>query len=641
MHPHSPLPSTAAPRRRSPTGYRSLPPSFPPPSIIPKPATNQPTTTGPLPKGVDRRGRPVLFQGGRMVCNNFNDLGCSTSSCRFLHTCSFCGGAHSRPTCPHNPTKHSLCKYLNTPIKVQALASALQNHPDRQFTSFLIQGFTHGFHPGLQVKPEQSYTCHNLKSAISEPDIVDKLLAQEVKDSFMIGPLHSSPFPIFRISPIGIATRKYSGKKRLIIDLSSPHGSSIPSINSLIPSPDYSMQYTTITNAASLIRLAGQGAWLAKADIISAFKVLPILPEFWHLFGVHWKGSYYFAVRLTFGCKSSPKIFDCLSEALCWILINVYKLPYVIHLLDDFLTVTPPSSPPAHGLNTLTSAFKELGVPLSPEKTVGPSTSLEFLGITLDSVSLQASLPTEKINRISLLISNYLLAPKCTKHQLLSLLGHLNYAIRIIPQGRSFLSHLLSVAASVPNLHGHASLDKACKTELKLWHQFLSSWNGISLFYDDHITKPEDIQLFTDAAPSIGFGGFYGSKWFSAEWPHEFSSLTPSSAISEMYPVVIAAILWGREWSKKTIALYSDNSAVVDIINKGRSHCLDIMQFMRRLTLVLAQQQFIIRAYHIPGHKNSIADSLSRFSLQKFRRLAPAADPLPTPVPPFSATIFN
>lgn len=224
--------------------------------------------------------------------------------------------------------------------------------------------------------------------------------------------------------------------------------------------------------------------------------------------------------------------------------------------------------------------------------------------------------------------------------QLLSLLGHLNYAIRIIPQGRSFLSHLLSVAASAENLQTHVTLDNACQTELKLWHQFLSSWNGISFFYDDHITKPEDIQLYTDAAPSIGFGGLFGNKWFSADWPAEFASLTPSSAISELYPIVIAAILWGPEWSKKTITFYTDNSAVVDIINKGRSRCLDIMQFMRRLTLISARCQFIIRATHIPGHKNLIADSLSRFSFQKFKRLAPASEPQPTPVPPFSATIF-
>ncbi|XP_076592777.1 uncharacterized protein LOC143324302 [Chaetodon auriga] len=499
-------------------------------------------------------------------------------------------------------------KQLNSLISPDSgSAAALKNHPDRQFVNYLIQGLTHGFHPGLQTMPDSSYICNNLQSARSDPDIVDKLLAAE----------------------------------RLIIDLSSPHGSSVPSINSLIPSPDFSMQYSTIDHAISLIHLAGQGAWLSKADITSAFKALPIHPNFWHLFGIHWKGAYYFVVRLTFGCKSSPKIFDSLTESLCWILTNNHKVPYVIHLLDDFLTISPPSSPPAKALTTLTTTFHELGVPISPDKTEGPKTSLDFLSITLNTVSLQASLPPEKTHRIALLISNFLLAHRCTKQQLLSLLGHLHYATRIIRQGCSFVSHLLSIAFSVPSLHNYVTLDQTCKMELKLWHQFLSYWNGISFFYNNHVTAQEDMHLFTDAAPSIGFGGYYNGKWFSAMWPGEFTSLSPSSIICELYSIVIAAILWGHEWSKKIIVIHSDNSAVVNIINKGRSHVLDIMQFIRRLTLMSAQHQFIIRASHIPGHKNLIADSLSRFSFQKFRQLAPTSDRFPTPVPPFSATIFN
>ncbi|TNN25746.1 hypothetical protein EYF80_064122 [Liparis tanakae] len=108
---------------------------------VPTPRPN-PFKPAPRPKDTDRRGRPILYQGGKTVCNNFNDLGCSVSSCRFLHTCSFCGEAHTKSTCPHNPLKHGLCKYLGTPINIPALASALEGHPDPQFTSYL----THGFH---------------------------------------------------------------------------------------------------------------------------------------------------------------------------------------------------------------------------------------------------------------------------------------------------------------------------------------------------------------------------------------------------------------------------------------------------------------------------------------------------------------
>ncbi|XP_071781595.2 uncharacterized protein LOC139931867 [Centroberyx gerrardi] len=600
-HPATACTVSAPPPRSCPSSSRNAPvfnrlsQAAPPPPIIPRPADIRPSVNVPVPKGVDKRGRPILYQGGRMVCNNFNHLGCPLSNCRLLHVCSFCGGAHAR---------------------------------------------------SIEVLPDTSHVSHNLQSALAEPHTVNTLLAKEVKEGFMIGPFNNPPFPVFRISPIGIATRKYSGKKRLIIDLSSPHGSHIPSINSVIPSPDFSMQYATIDHAITLIRLAGRGAWLSKADITSAFKVLPIHPDFWRFFGVCWKGAYYFSVRLTFGCRSSPRIFDSLSEALCWILTNNHRLPYILHLLDDFLVVTPPASPPHLGLTTLTKVFSELGVPLSEEKTSGPSTSIEFLGITLDSISFQASLPSEKIQRITLLLSNYLLADRCTKRQLLALLGHLNYAICIIPQAKSFLSNLLTKAAAVPSLHDRVDLDDACKMEMRMWQHFLSSWNGISFFYDDFITQPEDIQLYTDAAPSIGFGGYYGGRWFASAWPSEFKSLdsesrSPSSALHELYPIVIAAILWGHEWSRKSILIHSDNTSVVEILNKGRSRSPAIMQFLRRLTLISAQHQFILRAAHIPGHHNSIADSLSRFSFQKFRHLAPESDFHPIPIPPFSATTFN
>ena len=419
---------------------------------------------------------------------------------------------------------------------------------------------------------------------------------------------------------------------------------STPSINSLIPSADFSMQYSTVDGAINLIRLAGKGAWLAKADITAAFKVLPLHPDFWHLFGVRWQDQFYFAVRLTFGCKSSPKLFDTLAEALCWILVNNHKLPYVTHLLDDFLVVTPPSAPPASGLTTLTTVFNSLGVPLALEKTEGPLTALEFLGITLDTISFQASLPPDKLNRTTLLLSNYLDVPHCTKQQLLSLLGHLVYAMRIIPQGRSFISNLLQLSTSVGSLHHQVTFDPPCQTELRLWHLLLTNWNGITFFYNDYISSPEDINLYTDAAPSVGFGGYYAGRWFSSPWPDDFTHLDPdhaqSSALYELYPIVIAATLWGSEWTSQSILIHTDNLATVHIINKGRSSSLPIMSLLRRLTWLSVTHQFLLRAAHVPGHHNSIADSLSRFLFQKFKTLAPHSDPHPVPVPPFSDIIF-
>ena len=47
---------------------------------------------------------------------------------------------------------------------------------------------------------------------------------------------------------------------------------------------------------------------------------------------------------------------------------------------------------------------KQLGVPLTPGKTVGPCTTIQFLGITLDTVSMEARLPDDKLDKGRLLI---------------------------------------------------------------------------------------------------------------------------------------------------------------------------------------------------------------------------------------------
>ncbi|XP_052428992.1 uncharacterized protein LOC127970440 [Carassius gibelio] len=600
-------------------------------------------STSYVPKSVTAANSRLAQPGeeSTQLCIAFNNGKCIRQHCRYLHSCKFCGGAHARIVCPvHKAVNKKSKNYLSTPVNIFRMTIELAHHPDKEFTNYLLSGLKHGFNPGVVCELTQNTVCRNLQSALAEPDIVANLIKKEVDSGFMIGPFNTPPFKTFRVSPIGVATRKFSGKKRLIVDLSSPHNSTVPSINSLIPLDEFSLKYQDIDQAVELIKIAGRGAWLAKIDITSAFKVMPIHPDFWHLFGIRWLEKYYFAVRLTFGCKSSPKIFDMLSEAVCWILSNNYAIPHIIHLLDDFLVISSPKAIPAAHILTVQKVFSELGIPIAQEKTMGPATTIEFLGIYLDSAKFQLSLPKEKIDRIILVSSTLLDSPCCSKRELLSLLGHLNFAMRIIPQGRPFIAHLLTLASSVHALEDLIPLTHACRDELKLWILFLRQWNGLSFFYNNLISSPIDLQLFTDAAPSIGFGGFYQGRWFASTWPPQMQDSTQSSALFELYPLVVAAFLWGNEWTTKSILVHCDNEAVVQCINKGRSHSPALMPLLRRLIWIAACDQFIISAKHVPGTENQIADSLSRFLFQKFRTLAPEADQFPTPVPHYSELIF-
>ncbi|TKS86208.1 Titin [Collichthys lucidus] len=107
------LPRTSIPQKHNQTVSRNLPPAAPPPSITPKPAAPQSASLGPAPKGVDRRGRPILYQGGRILCNNFNDLGKTNQSGQPQPVYLF---RLNSPLSPHEP----LLKYINSRLACQA-----------------------------------------------------------------------------------------------------------------------------------------------------------------------------------------------------------------------------------------------------------------------------------------------------------------------------------------------------------------------------------------------------------------------------------------------------------------------------------------------------------------------------------------
>jgi hypothetical protein len=78
-------------------------------------------------------------------------------------------------------------------------------------------------------------------------------------------------------------------------------------------------------DAIKIIMSLRKDSFLCKFDISDEFKFIPTKPSQWSLYCMEWKSSYYFYVKLSFGCRSSPIIFDNLSRAVCYIAEYNYK----------------------------------------------------------------------------------------------------------------------------------------------------------------------------------------------------------------------------------------------------------------------------------------------------------------------------
>lgn len=492
---------------------------------------------------------------------------------------------------------------------------------------FLVDGFRYGFRVNF-VGERLAVESPNLQSALERPEITSAKLRKECEAGRIVGPFSTPPFPNFRCSPLGIVPKKVPSEFRMIHHLSYPKGSSV---NDFIPDYCSTVKYASVGDATKLLKFLGNGCFMAKTDIKSAFRIIPIHPADYSLLGMKWNKMYYFDRCLAMGLSSSCAIFESFSTALEWLAINYLGACAVLHILDDFLFIAKSKDQCEHDLENFIKMCNYLGVPLAPEKTVGPANVLQFAGITLDSVRQEARLPEEKLQKCRGMLQDFQVRRSVCLRELQSLIGLLNFTCLVVVPGRAFLRRMIDLTKGVKKPHHHIHLSRGAKSDMMLWLSFLEDFNGRSFFFADVWETSQTLQLYTDSAGSIGFGAVFGRHWFHGRWPDNWKSF--NIALLELFPIVIAVHIWGSLMADKRVIFFSDNAAVVDIVNNQTSKHQGIMVLLRDLVLSCLRHNILFRARHIPGLINSRADYISRSQVAKFKAISPEADQLPTPVP--------
>ena len=155
----------------------------------------------------------------------------------------------------------------------------------------------------------------------------------------------------------------------MIHHLSYPPGSSV---NDYIPTELSAVKYATIQDAVSHINKRQNVVYMAKVDLESAFRIIPVMPADRPLLGFKWRDSFYMDAVLPMGCSSSCAIFEYFSRALEWVAENRLGIYEVVNVIDDFLFLADSFEKCLQDLNAFMSMCAKLGVPLAPEKNNGP-----------------------------------------------------------------------------------------------------------------------------------------------------------------------------------------------------------------------------------------------------------------------------
>ena len=234
---------------------------------------------------------------------------------------------------------------------------------------------------------------------------------------------------------------------------------------------------------------------------------------------------------------------------------------------------------------------------------------LQFLGIHLRLDLGRALLPESKAGEIvacarhlsSLEVLNY--------SQVSHLMGSLNWASGLIPLGRLYLRPLQRHFYSLSLTNRFTPLRKSDPVVLanllrqRLDPGFLTSGILIRPFQADYT-------IFTDAS-SQGWGTHMRDSKISGTWTLIDRKLHINCL--ELKAVTCALQHWAPLLQGHQVMIATDNSTVVSYINKqGGTRSTSLLRLTVELFLWLESQDITVRARHIPGCLNVIADHLSR-----------------------------
>ena len=92
---------------------------------------------------------------------------------------------------------------------------------------------------------------------------------------------------------------------------------------------------------------------------------------------------------------------------------------------------------------------------------------------------------------------------------------------------------------------------------------------------------------------------------------------------------MLAAAIFGPQWSGKVVQFKIDNAAVVQVIEATYAQNAHLMHLVRLLVFYASYYDFWFTASHIPGVINTYADALSRNNMTLFspRYLGQPRDP--------------
>ena len=390
---------------------------------------------------------------------------------------------------------------------------------------------------------------------------------------------------------------KKNGTWRPVFDLSQ--------LNRHLVIPKFRME-----SALSIMSSLAKGDWAISIDIKDAYLHVPIHPQYQKYLHLASQGKVYKFTVLPFGIATAPYVFTRLVKSMAET-IHLEGVRFH-HYLDDWLIVADSPQQVYQAAEYVLKLAISLGwIPNWEKSMLTPTQRLVHVGIEYDLAMGLAFPPVARLEKLESAVRPLLQDRSCTARSLLSVIGLLASMEKQVPFGRCFLRPLqwglaLQWRISKDHLDMLVQMHPEMRETLLWWLNRANTKQGMPL---ERFVP--DLHLFTDAS-QMAWGAHLNEWQVSRLWSQEDQGLHINvlelKAVRYAYEMLYSQFGPGTKW-----LIFSDNTTVVAHVNKqggtrSRPLCLEA-EILCRLAW---RNGHTLRARHIPGKRNVLADQLSR-----------------------------
>ena len=351
------------------------------------------------------------------------------------------------------------------------------------------------------------------------------------------------------------------------------------------------------------------GMWATSIDLKDAYLQVPIFPGHQRFLAFQYQELTYKFTSLPFGLSTAPRVFSRVAGA---VVAELRRRGIVLFAyLDDWLILADSRDQSQARTREVLEFLQSIGWVVNDDKSLlTPVQSLIYLGAQIDFTRGLVFPSKERIlalvNETSVLLST----SQSTALAWLRALGMMASLVELVPlcrlRMRPLQMHLLGwFRPASRDLSCLIPLTDAVRPHLQWWRTSANLSEGVAF---GRYRPP--ISVTTDASLS-GWGGFCQDRILSGVWSSEEAHQHIN--VLELIAVLRSVRLLTDLARGKVLTVFSDNTTAVAYINRqGGTHSPNLCLVAWDLWMLCYRNDIHLRASHIAGKKNILADALSR-----------------------------